>query len=95
MNIGGFARTLQADFTTLLVTLVVIGVATGLALYLAGFAGADDTTQYRKVIVRSAYVCGALSVITFLAHAMILGFTDRMPRSDVDKQPVYDQMNSH
>lgn len=36
MNIGGFVRTLQVDFTALLSFLIVIGILTGLSMYLSG-----------------------------------------------------------
>ena len=43
----------------------------------------------------AASVLSALAFAIFLGHAILLGFSDRMPRSDVNKQPVYDQMESH
>ena len=96
MNIGGFVRTLQGSFTTLLVALIVIGILTGLALLLLSrLPDEDEVKDWRGWVLLGTKITSALAVIVFLANAMLTGFTDRMPRSDVNKQPVYDQMNSH
>lgn len=96
MNIGGFVRTLQSSFTSLLVTLIVIGTLTALGFVLTKqLEDVDEVELWRTRILLGTRITSALALIVFLANAMITGFTDRMPRSDVDKQPVYDQMNSH
>lgn len=96
MNIVGYVRTLQGSFTTLLMTLIVIGILTGVAIFLTSqLSDEDEVKQWRSWILLGTKLSCALSILIFLVNAMLLGFTDRMPRSDVDKQPVYDQMNSH
>jgi hypothetical protein len=96
MNIIGYIRTLQVSFTTLLVTLIVICVLTGVSIFLTSqLSDEDEIKQWRRVILLGTKLSCALSILIFLANAIILGFSDRMPRSDVNKQPVYDQMESH
>jgi hypothetical protein len=93
--IVGFMRTLQVDFTTLLGTLITIGILTGLSLYVSKQLDPEDEVLRDSIIKKVALVLSALALAIFFAHATLLGFSDRMDRSDVDKNPVYDQMNSH
>jgi uncharacterized membrane protein len=96
MNFGGFVRTLQGSFTTLLATLIIIGILTGLAILLTSqLSDEDEVKQWRSWILLGTKLSCIVSILIFLVNAMFLGFTDRMPRSDVNKQPVYDQMESH
>jgi ribose/xylose/arabinose/galactoside ABC-type transport system permease subunit len=96
MNIIGYARSLQGSFVTLLVTLSIVGILTWVALLITSqLEDTDEVLTWRNRIFFGVKLSLVVTVGIFLVNAMILGFTDRMPRSDVDKQPVYDQMNSH
>jgi ABC-type bacteriocin/lantibiotic exporter with double-glycine peptidase domain len=94
MNFVGYARTLQGSFITLLAGLIVIGVLTALGFVLAKHLtdDVDDAEQWKTRVLFGTKIGCAIVIVFFLYDAMTLGFTDRMPRSDVNKQPVYDQM---
>jgi hypothetical protein len=72
----------------MLVELIFTWIIAGLFIWAIGKPG-------KRTIIVIASLLSSLSVVVFLINALLLGFSDRMPRSDVDKESVYDQMNSH
>jgi hypothetical protein len=94
---AGFLRTLQGDVTGMAVSLIVlIAVLLGARAFVRQRSGGPDSRQAALARTnRSVAVLALLFVGGFVLHAALMTSSNRIPRSDVNKSGVYDQMDSH
>ena len=85
----GFARSLQGDLMAAGGFLVIIGI---LYLFLSRLAQNDEV---KKQFMMGVAALVLLVLAAVMWRAVSMGAVNRMPRQDVDKSGVYDQMNSH
>ena len=98
MYFEGFLRSLQGDFMTTMLALFAIGIAYW--LFRVGLKQAPTETSelavdLSKTVNRVCFILITLIVVLFVGRAMSAGFSNRLPRQDVDKGPVYEQMDNH
>lgn len=85
----GFIRSLQAEITTAIICLVLIWIAYAV---LKRVAEDEKVKQYAKL---GAKILVAVVLFFLFGRALIMGSTNRMPRQDVDKSGVYEQMKEN
>ncbi len=92
MNWEGFARSLQGDLMYAFGCLFVIIVVYFLVSY--KYPGTEELYT-RKAFAKIAITATVFVLSLMVIRAIGAGLTNRMPRQDVNKQPVYEQMDSH
>lgn len=99
-NLVGLLRSLQGEIWILCGGIVVIIVALLLTLRLINNYEEDGGDRARASNAR-AFTWGAAGVLTaigiglFVWHAVMVASVNRMPRSDIEKSSVYEQMDEH
>lgn len=99
-NVEGLARSLQGSIMVLVGVLVVIAICVAIVLHLIKKAeedhlDSDEAATGRRWTWGAGVSVALLSVGIFVWYAVAVASTNRMPRSDIDKSPVYEQMDSH
>jgi hypothetical protein len=99
MHIEGFFRSLQGTFLAALIAIVVILIASW-TVQKAFVEGNDESSLndhagFQKTLKFWTRRALLAVIILFVVHALVVGFTNRMPRNDMDRSGVYEQMNSH
>lgn len=85
----GFIRSLQAEITTAIICLVLIGIA------YAVLKRVTDDEEFKRYTKLGAKVLVAVIFFFLLGRAFLMGATNRTPRQDVDKSGVYEQMKEN
>lgn len=99
LTLGGFLQGLQADLMGLIAALVIISVVIGVIHYFIRNAAKDSSDKelandFLKWVDRIGLLVIVLTVIGFGIHAAVYA-TNSIPRSDLDKSGVYEQMDSN
>lgn len=92
---SGFFRALQSSFTTTLIAFTVLGIIYGIVRYLFTIID-EDQKEYNIITLNilSKIISGVILAL-FILNITVLGISNRTTRADINKQPVYEQMNSH
>ena len=91
----GFLRSLSADIFGAATFVVVVGIAYFVLTYTIRRRGGKDGAGTLRVLRIAVVAILLLTGVTLLGRAASVAFANRIPRNDVDKSPVYEQMKSH
>jgi len=90
MQLEGFLRSLQGNITSMaLIILAIVIVCTLFSLV------SRESPDLRRTIRSIGLGLTVLVIAAFTISAAVTAATNRAPRKDVDKDGVYQQMNSH
>jgi hypothetical protein len=92
---SGFFRALQSNFINTLITFTVIGIIYGIARYLCTVIDPDQKENNISTLNILTTIISSVLLVIFIINITVLGISNRTNRSDINKQPVYEQMNSH
>jgi len=100
MNWEGFFRSLSSDFGTAIGSISVVIVAYCVALFFIRRGSSellekDNAPVVLRTMRRVLGVLVLLTVVVLFGRAASVAFANRMPRNDINKSPVYEQMDSH
>lgn len=89
MRFEGFLRSLQHDALLMGILLAAIAVA-----YVAALV-APIPSEIKKFAWIGAWVASAAVIAVFVGSAIVTAASNRTPRSDIDPDGVYQQMEAH
>lgn len=97
MNWEGFLRSLSSDLWVGVGWLFVIAIIYGLASFAVKnvIDSVEERSSVLKVARSAVAILVLLVVVTLFGRAASVAFANRVPRQDIDKNPVYEQINSH
>lgn len=93
----GFARSILSDLWAGAAILFIIAILYGLASFFAG-KNNDSLEDQKQAMSLVRIIAALVVVITFVilfGRAASVAFANRIPRQDIDRTPVYEQMDSH
>lgn len=97
LHIEGLLRALQGDIMSLVVFVIVIGIIWFVARRVLKTAGrnldGDELKTARRNIRSIAWILVLVAFVLFAWRVVTFASANRLPRSDVDKEDVYDKMN--
>jgi heme A synthase len=95
-SFGGFLQGMQANMMSIVGTIIFILMVWLLARFIISKMtdNEDDATSAKRFINWSAAIVVLLSFVGFSMNAMTFA-TNQIPHSDLDKSPVYNEMNSN
>jgi heme A synthase len=95
-SFGGFLQGMQANMMSLIGTIIFILVVWLLVRFIISKMtdNEDDAASAKRFVNWTAAIVGLLGIVGFSMNAMTFA-TNQIPHSDLDKSPVYDEMNSN
>ena len=96
----GFARSLQTNITTIVILAIIAYIAYRIAIWFINEtynaeATAEELQRVLSLAKKTLFGAYALLAAGFVMNAVLVAATNRIPRSDVDKSGVYQQIDSH
>lgn len=91
----GLFRALQASGMTYISGLIVVAVIFFLARWFIRRNAGDSTQQAHYWLNRGTVVVVLVMTLSLSWYVVSFVTANRLPRADIDRTRVYDQMNSH
>lgn len=93
----GFLRSLSSDIFVGVGSLFVVAILYLIvSIIVRKSANSSEESRDTMVVARVIAVVLVVSVVLILfGRAASVAFANRVPRQDIDKSPVYEQMDSH